>query len=583
MLKDITKYLEQIFKELDLDNYLKISSSDKADYQINSVFMIAKDKHVNPKEIGEMIESKINEQPDVKDYFRKVEFVMPGFINLFVSDKLINKHINSYITNGFVEKTDSKDVYFLDYGGPNVAKPLHIGHLRPAIIGESIKRILNLKGYKTIGDVHLGDYGLQIGEVIYGLKKENIPLSELNIDLLNRIYPEMSALAKSDEEVYNECKKITSELQKGNIEYKEYFKKIKEVSVDDIKRLYNYLGVSFDLWLGESDSEPYIPKLMNELESRNLIIVDQGAKIVNVKQDTDKKEMPPVIVEKSDGSAIYATTDLATIMERVEKYDPKYILYVVDARQSLHFEGVFRIAKMLGYDTNLEHIPFGTINGSDGKPFKTRSGETLKLDELIKNTKEIFLNKREENKSMSEEDLDKIVNAIIKYADLQNNREKSYNFDISKFSDVSGKTGPYILYSALRIRKIINSFNYDKGNVSEVIYNDIDRSLRLKLLDYLGIKPVIDRCIECGNNHNIVTISSYLGGYVCRDCYRNEKIVSPKTISLIRMLYYVDISKITKLDISKEIMKEIEEFINDYYDRYSGIYLKSKTLLDYIK
>lgn len=545
MLKDITKYLKQIFKELDLDNYLKISSSDKADYQINSVFMIAKDKHVNPKEIGEMIESKINEQPDVKDYFRKVEFVMPGFINLFVSDKLINKHINSYITNGFVEKTDSKDVYFLDYGGPNVAKPLHIGHLRPAIIGESIKRILNLKGYKTIGDVHLGDYGLQIGEVIYGLKKENIPLSELNIDLLNRIYPEMSALAKSDEEVYNECKKITSELQKGNIEYKEYFKKIKEVSVDDIKRLYNYLGVSFDLWLGESDSEPYIPKLMNELESRNLIIVDQGAKIVNVKQDTDKKEMPPVIVEKSDGSAIYATTDLATIMERVEKYDPKYILYVVDARQSLHFEGVFRIAKMLGYDTNLEHIPFGTINGSDGKPFKTRSGETLKLDELIKNTKEIFLNKREENKSMSEEDLDKIVNAIIKYADLQNNREKSYNFDISKFSDVSGKTGPYILYSALRIRKIINSFNYDKGNVSEVIYNDIDRSLRLKLLDF---NKYLDKSIED-------RLPSIIGEYVY------------DLANLLNSFYQnINISKITDenmkndylnvLDLSFNILKE---------------------------
>ncbi len=545
MLKDITKYLEQIFKELDLDNYLKISSSDKADYQINSVFMIAKDKHVNPKEIGEMIESKINEQPDVKDYFRKVEFVMPGFINLFVSDKLINKHINSYITNGFVEKTDSKDVYFLDYGGPNVAKPLHIGHLRPAIIGESIKRILNLKGYKTIGDVHLGDYGLQIGEVIYGLKKENIPLSELNIDLLNRIYPEMSALAKSDEEVYNECKKITSELQKGNIEYKEYFKKIKEVSVDDIKRLYNYLGVSFDLWLGESDSEPYIPKLMNELESRNLIVVDQGAKIVNVKQDTDKKEMPPVIVEKSDGSAIYATTDLATIMERVEKYDPKYILYVVDARQSLHFEGVFRIAKMLGYDTNLEHIPFGTINGSDGKPFKTRSGETLKLDELIKNTKEIFLNKREENKSMSEEDLDKIVNAIIKYADLQNNREKSYNFDISKFSDVSGKTGPYILYSALRIRKIINSFNYNKGNVSEVIYNDIDRSLRLKLLDF---NKYLEKSIED-------RLPSIIGEYVY------------DLANLLNSFYQnINISKITDenmkndylnvLDLSFNILKE---------------------------
>ena len=493
MLNDIIKFLKPIFEELELGDYLKVSSSDKADFQINSVFQIAKDKHVAPKEIGEMLAGKINENDNVSDYFSKVEFVMPGFINLFVSDKLINKHINEYITNGFVEKTTSNDVYFLDYGGPNVAKPLHIGHLRPAIIGESIKRILNLKGYKTIGDVHLGEYGLQIGEVIYGLKKENIPLSELNIDLLNRIYPQMSALAKSDQEVYNECKRITSELQKGNAEYKEYYKKIKEVSVNDIKRLYDYLGVSFDLWLGESDSEPYIPKLMNELESRNLVVVDQGAKIVNIKRDTDKKEMPPVIVEKSDGSAIYATTDLATIMQRVEKYDPKYILYVVDARQSLHFEGVFRIAQMLGYTNNLEHIAFGTINGSDGKPFKTRSGETLKLDELINNTKEIFLSKREENKNMSSVDLDKIVNSIIKYADLQNNREKSYNFDIAKFSEVSGKTGPYILYSALRIRKILTTNTFNKGNVSDTIYNDIDKNLRLKLLDF---NKYLDKAIE---------------------------------------------------------------------------------------
>ena len=493
MLNDIIKFLKPIFEELELGDYLKVSSSDKADFQINSVFQIAKDKRVAPKEIGEMLASKINENDNVSDYFSKVEFVMPGFINLFVSDKLINKHINEYITNGFVEKTTSNDMYFLDYGGPIVAKPLHIGHLRPAIIGESIKRILNLKGYKTIGDVHLGDYGLQIGEVIYGLKKENIPLSELNIDLLNRIYPQMSALAKSDEEVYNECKRITSELQKGNAEYKEYYKKFKEVSVNDIKRLYDYLGVSFDLWLGESDSEPYIPKLMKELESRNLVVVDQGAKIVNIKRDTDKKEMPPVIVEKSDGSAIYATTDLATIMQRVEKYDPKYILYVVDARQSLHFEGVFRIAQMLGYTNNLEHIAFGTINGSDGKPFKTRSGETLKLDELINNTKEIFLSKREENKNMSSVDLDKIVNSIIKYADLQNNREKSYNFDIAKFSEVSGKTGPYILYSALRIRKILTTNTFNRGNVSDTIYNDIDKNLRLILLDF---NKYLDKAIE---------------------------------------------------------------------------------------
>lgn len=493
MLNDIVLFLKPIFDELELSDYLKVSSSDKADYQINSVFLISKDKHISPKEVGELITNKINSNSLVNEYFSKVEFVLPGFINLFVSDSLINKHINNYIKNGFVEKTTSSDTYFLDYGGPNVAKPLHIGHLRPAIIGESIKRILNLKGYKTIGDVHLGDYGLQIGEVIYGLKKENIPLSELNIDILNRIYPEMSKLAKEDESVYNECKKITSELQKGNSEYKEYYAKIKSVSVSDIKRLYDYLGVSFDLWLGESDSEPYIPKLMTELENRNLVVVDDGAKIVNVKRDTDKKEMPPVIVEKSDGSAIYATTDLATIMERVEKYNPTNILYVVDARQSLHFEGVFRISEMLGYTTNLEHIAFGTINGSDGKPFKTRSGETLKLDELINNTKEIFLSKREENKNMSNVDLDKIVNSIIKYADLQNNREKSYNFDIAKFSEVSGKTGPYILYSALRIRKILNTSSYTKGIVSNTIYNEIDKNLRVKILDF---NKYLDKAIE---------------------------------------------------------------------------------------
>ena len=493
MLNDIVLFLKPIFDELELSDYLKVSSSDKADYQINSVFLISKDKHISPKEVGELITNKINSNSLVSEYFSKVEFVLPGFINLFVSDSLINKHINNYIKNGFVEKTTSSDTYFLDYGGPNVAKPLHIGHLRPAIIGESIKRILNLKGYKTTGDVHLGDYGLQIGEVIYGLKKENIPLSELNIDILNRIYPEMSKLAKEDESVYNECKRITSELQKGNSEYKEYYAKIKSVSVSDIKRLYDYLGVSFDLWLGESDSEPYIPKLMKELESRNLVVVDDGAKIVNVKRDTDKKEMPPVIVEKSDGSAIYATTDLATIMERVEKYNPTNILYVVDARQSLHFEGVFRISEMLGYTTNLEHIAFGTINGSDGKPFKTRSGETLKLDELINNTKEIFLSKREENKNMSNADLDKIVNSIIKYADLQNNREKSYNFDIAKFSEVSGKTGPYILYSALRIRKILNTSSYTKGMVSNTIYNEIDKNLRVKILDF---NKYLDKAIE---------------------------------------------------------------------------------------
>ena len=348
-------------------------------------------------------------------------------------------------------------LYFLDYGGPNIAKPLHIGHLRPAVIGESLKRILKFQGYKVIGDVHLGDFGLQIGQVIYGILQDDKDLEEIDINYLNYIYPKMSALCKENETVYEECKKITYDFQHGM--YKELYDKIKEVSLLDIKRLYNYLDVSFDLWLGESDSEKDIPLLIKVLEDKNLLLEDKGAKIVNVKREDDNKEMPPCMILSSDGTYMYATSDLATILERVKSYNPNYILYVTDARQALHFEQVFRVSSLSNIkgDSKLEHIPFGTINGQDGKPFKTRSGETLKLDELIEEVKNSFVSKREDNKSMSSEDIDIIVNSIIKFADLQNNREKSYNFDINKFSDVSGKTGPYILYSAIRIRKILQS------------------------------------------------------------------------------------------------------------------------------
>lgn len=492
MKKEIEEFIKPAFEKLNILSYLKISYSDKADFQINSVFSVAKESNRNPIEVGEEIVNEINNLDNFSDYFIKVEFVKPGFINIFLSDKYINKSLKDLISN---KKEEQKEIYFLDYGGPNVAKPLHIGHLRPAIIGESLKRILNYKGYKTISDVHLGDYGLQIGQVIYGIKKDNKDINDIDIEYLNKTYPSMSALCKENEEVYNECKKITYELQHGNKEYLEYFKKIKEVSVTDIKRLYDYLGVSFDMWLGESDSEPYIPKLIKLLEDKKLLIEDDGAKIVNVKKDDDKKEMPPCIVEKSDGSAMYATTDLATIYERTEKYNPNYILYVTDARQSLHFEQVFRVSELSGFtkNTKLEHIPFGTINGKDGKPFKTRSGETLKLDELIDEVKKVFTEVREENKNMSENDINIIVNAIIKYADLQNNREKSYNFDIAKFSDVSGKTGPYILYSAIRIRKILENNKITKETLSENIYNEIDRKLRLKILE---LTKYVDKAVE---------------------------------------------------------------------------------------
>lgn len=483
MIKDIEEFIKPIFDSFNYDFYVSESNKKEiCDYQINSLFRIAKELKVNLLEIGTTITKKINELKNFDEYFKEVSF-LNGFINITISDKFINKWINKSLNNLGVNKVESDELYFLDYGGPNIAKPLHIGHLRPAIIGESLKRIINYKGYKTLSDVHLGDYGLQMGQVIYGIKRDKIKLEDININYLNKCYPEISALCKSDEKVYEECKNIVKELQNGNKEYNELWNKIYEESLKDIKRLYKYLDINFDLWLGESDSKPYISKLIDLLLQKQLLVEDDGAKIVKLQEENDNKEMPPLIVLKSDGSFMYATTDLATIYERIEKYNPKYILYVVDARQSLHFEQVFRTCKKIGWKNNLEHISFGTINGRDGKPFKTRSGETLKLDELIKMTKETFIQKREGNADMNEEDLDIIVNAIIKYADLSNNREKNYVFDLSKFSDVNGKTGPYILYSALRIRKILENNTFD-GTVSDKIYDDIDRNLRIKLLDF---------------------------------------------------------------------------------------------------
>ena len=483
MIKDIEEFIKPIFDSFNYDFYVSESNKKEiCDYQINSLFRIAKELKVNLLEIGTTIIKKINELKNFDEYFKEVSF-LNGFINITISDKFINKWINKSLNNLGVNKVESDELYFLDYGGPNIAKPLHIGHLRPAIIGESLKRIINYKGYKTLSDVHLGDYGLQMGQVIYGIKRDKIKLEDININYLNKCYPEISALCKNDEKVYEECKNIVKELQNGNKEYNELWNKIYEESLKDIKRLFKYLDINFDLWLGESDSKPYISKLIDLLLQKQLLVEDDGAKIVKLQEENDNKEMPPLIVLKSDGSFMYATTDLATIYERIEKYNPKYILYVVDARQSLHFEQVFRTCKKIGWKNNFEHISFGTINGSDGKPFKTRSGETLKLDELIKMTKETFIQKREENADMNEEDLDIIVNAIIKYADLSNNREKNYVFDLSKFSDVNGKTGPYILYSALRIRKILENNTFD-GTVSDKIYDDIDRNLRIKLLDF---------------------------------------------------------------------------------------------------
>jgi len=486
----IVEAIKKALIELDYptDNISVVVSNrpELADYQYNGVFSLAKELHNNPIVIGEEITNKLNELN--YNSFSKIEFAKPGFINFTLSNEFINEALNEMLSKPkFNINLDNKDTYVIDYGGPNIAKPLHVGHLRSAIIGESIKRILLYAGNKVISDVHLGDYGLQIGQVIYGLKKYNISIDNITLDILEKVYPEMSGLCKEDEEVKKICEQITKDLQDGNKEYNEYFKKIRDISGEDILRIYRFLDVNFDLWYGESDSYKYLDRVTDKLNEKGLLYDSQGAKVVDVKEDNDTNEMPPFIFQKSNGAYLYSSTDLATIEQRMEDYNPTHMLYVTDLRQHMHFESLFRVAKKMGYDISYEHLGYGTVNGVDGKPFKTRKGDAPKLDDLFKEVKESFLKSNSKNEEMSESDLDIITNAIIKYADLQNNREKDYIFDISKFSEIHGKTGPYLLYTYLRINKILNNEKLDIDSFNNDIYNAFDRDLRIKLLNLCNV------------------------------------------------------------------------------------------------
>ncbi len=489
ILDKLSEIITNIANTLGYNETLRVIKSnrpDLCDYQCDEVFKLTKIYHKSPIEIGEEIVSKINEIEDFNNYFDKVEFCKPGFINITVSNKFINDSLKLMDNSDkFNIRVPSKiDTYVVDYGGPNVAKPLHVGHMRPAIVGESIKRIIEYMGHKTISDVHLGDIGLPIGEVIYACLRDNVAPNDLTLEYLNRVYPEMSAIVKEDAEIKEKCASIIKDVQdKKN--YLDYWKKICEISTLDIKRLYKYLDISFDYWYGESDAYDYIPKVKDYLEEKELLKESQGAKVVFINKEEDKIEYPPLIFQKSNGAFLYESSDLGTIYQRMEDFNPDYILYVTDQRQVMHFEQVFRVCELSGMtkDTKLLHLPHGTINGMDGKPYKTRSGETPKLDLLFNEVKEIFISKKESNKDMKEEDINKIVNSILKFADLQNGRDRDYIFDLNKFSDTQGKTGPYILYTYLRMNKIVEKYETNINNLSNKIYNNYDRDLRIGILD----------------------------------------------------------------------------------------------------
>lgn len=486
MNKELKEIIQTLFNKDTNAEILVSNRPDLCDYQYNGTFEIAKSLHQNPYDIGLKIAEELNKNKDALTKFSKIECVRPGFINFTLTDSYINECLNKMTSeNKFNITLPKQEKIVIDYGGANVAKPLHVGHLRPAIVGESIKRLLKYMNQEVISDVHLGDYGLQIGQVIYGLKQENILSNEITLDILSTLYPKISSLCNEDASIKEICANITKELQDGHVEYQEYFKKILEISKEDIKKMYDYLGASFDLWLGESDSYAFVPEVTKSLEREGLLKISEGAKVVEVAEETDKIEIPPLIFQKSNGAYLYGTTDLATLWQRQKDYQPDKVLYVADSRQNLHFTQVFRVAKKIEETKNIdcEFLGLGTINGGDGKPFKTRAGNTPRLEELFKETKEIFLNNESHNTEYEKDDLKKIVSSIIKFADLQNNREKEYIFDIEKFSKTTGKTGPYILYTYVRTKKIIKNKESLVDNLSKTIYNVHDRSLRLKILE----------------------------------------------------------------------------------------------------
>ena len=525
VLDILEKKLTEIMKLLEYEDEVKIIESnrpDLCDYQYDGAFTLAKKYHKSPIEIGENICQKMKELEDFEEYFDKVEFVKPGFINMTLSNRFINSCLIKMMnTDKFSLKAPKHiDTYVIDYGGPNIAKPLHVGHMRPAIVGEAIKRIIKYVGHNVISDVHFGDFGLQIGQVIYGMKQRNISLADVTLDDLNDIYPSMSKLCKEDDSVKEICANITKELQDGNEEYEAYYQKIFELSKADIKRIYAYLDIDFDLWYGEMDSRKFIPLVEKILVEKNLTTLSEGALVVDVTEPTDTKELPPLIFKKSNGAYLYGSTDMATIYQREMDYHPDYILYVADLRQSLHFEQVFRASLKANItDAKMEHLGFGTINGVDGKPYKTRSGETPKLDSLFEEVENIFTSSKESNQTMSLEDRRIIVNSILKFADLQNNREKDYIFDIKKFSEVVGKTGPYVLYTYLRVAKILKNETYTE-NLTDSIYNIQDRNLRLKLLAFN--EAVWNACN--------LRLPSYIASYIYELCvllntfYQNNHI-----------------------------------------------------------
>lgn len=489
VIEILQEELSAAFEKAGYDKkYAKVGVSNRPDlcqYQCNGALAAAKEYHKAPIQMANEVVEFLKDS----ESFKEIAAQAPGFINMSVSDRFLADYINKMAASETLglDKAENPETIVIDYGGANVAKPLHVGHLRSAVIGESIKRTARYLGHKVIGDVHLGDWGLQIGLIITELKHRKPELvyfdesfdgeyptePPFTMSDLEEIYPYASGYSKEHPEYKEEAQTATAELQSGRKGYLALWQHIINVSVADLKKIYTKLNVEFDLWKKESDAQPYIPQMVQDMKDGGYAHIDQGALVVDVKEETDTKEIPPCMILKSNGATLYNTTDLATIVERRRLFDPDEIIYVVDKRQSLYFEQVFRCArktKIIGEDVKLEFVGFGTMNGKDGKPFKTRDGGVLRLEKLLEDVNEQVLDKmkdRDMDKDMIDDAAAKISLAAIKYGDLSNQASKDYIFDVDRFTSFEGNTGPYILYTIVRTKSLLAKVKAQNITVDE--------------------------------------------------------------------------------------------------------------------
>ncbi len=545
----ITDEIKKAFAECGYDeSYAKVTISNRPDlceFQCNGAMAAAKAYKKAPFMIADEVVAKL----DGNILFAKIESVKPGFINIDISQDYLAGYLNEMAVAarfGYVNPDADKTV-IVDYGGANAAKPLHVGHLRSAVIGESVKRINQYVGNKTIGDVHLGDWGLQMGLIIEELRdrKPELPYFDQNyegeypseapftIAELEEIYPAASAKSKEDEAFAARAHEATLKLQSGDKACRAIWHHIMNVSKADLKKNYDNLNVHFDLWKGESDAQPYIDDMVNKMVADGIAYESQGATVVDIKQDGDTKELPPCIVRKSDGAALYATSDLATIVEREKLYHPDTYIYLADKRQELHFTQVFRTAKKAGIvapEADMRFVGFGTMNGRDGKPFKTRSGGVMRLEHLIEDIDDAVYDKIMSNRTVEESEARETARivglAALKYGDLSNQASKDYVFDVERFSSFEGNTGPYILYTIVRIKSILAKYMENNESLEGLnIMGAAEESEKNLSLALVKFSDVIDGAYRDNAPHKICQfiyeVSNAFNGF-----YHNNKILT---------------------------------------------------------